>query len=340
MVMKAIRILSPGIVELIEMEKPVPQEGEALLKLLYGGICGSDLNSYRGNNAYLQYPRIPGHEFSAQIVEINGDAGDLKVGDIVTCNPYFNCGECYSCKRKLVNACMSNETMGVQRDGAFSEYIAMPISRIISGRGLDAKTLALIEPFCIGKHGINRAKVQKGDKVLVVGAGTIGVLAAMAAKADGAEVYITDIAAKKLDYAMRFGFAGAILNDSPANFAACVAEITGGNGFDITVECVGLPSTLQNCLDSVCFGGKVVVIGVGKHNIDLDFTVIQKKELNIFGSRNAMTEDFEELIDTVIKQKIRLDEVITNLYDFTDAEQAFADYNSNAADMLKVMFRF
>jgi len=338
--MKAIRILKPGVVELIEMEKPVPREGEALLKLLYGGICGSDLNSYRGNNAYLQYPRIPGHEFSAQIVEINGDGGALKTGDIVTCNPYFNCGGCYSCQRGLVNACMSNETMGVQRDGAFSEYITMPISRIISGKGLDAKTLALIEPFCIGKHGISRAKVQKGDKVLVVGAGTIGVLAAMAAKADGGEVYITDVAPKKLEYAMRFGFAGTILNDSAENFTKRVAEITGGNGFDVTVECVGLPSTFQNCLDSACFGGKVVVIGVGKHNIDLDFTVIQKKELNIFGSRNAMTADFEELIDTVIEQKIQLDEVITNLYDYADAVQAFADYSANAADMLKVMLKF
>ena len=161
--MKAITIVKPGLVEIREIEKPVIGKDEALLKPLFGGICGSDLNSYRGTNAYLTYPRIPGHEFSAEIVEIGENDRGFKPGDIVTANPYFNCGKCYSCRRGLVNACMSNQTMGVQREGGFSEYMAMPISRLIDGKGLDAKTLALIEPFCIGYHGIQRAGVKDGD---------------------------------------------------------------------------------------------------------------------------------------------------------------------------------
>ena len=338
--MKAITIVKPGQVEIREIEKPVIGKDEALLKPLFGGICGSDLNSYRGTNAYLTYPRIPGHEFSAQIVEIGENDRGFKVGDIVTANPYFNCCKCYSCRRGLVNACMSNQTMGVQREGGFSEYMAMPISRLIDGKGLDAKTLALIEPFCIGYHGIQRAGVKDGDKVLVVGAGTIGVLAAIAAKSRGAQVWICDVAPKKLEYALRFGLDGTILNDGPEALTKAVNEITDGNGFDVTVECVGLPSTFQNCLDAACFGGRVAVIGVGKHNIDLDFTIIQKKELNIFGSRNALTRDFEELIDTVKSQNLKLDDVVTNVYDFQDAAQAFEDFHQNAGSMLKVMIKF
>ena len=114
--MKGIVIAGPGKVEIREMEKPAAGKGEALLRPLFGGICGSDLNSYRGTNAYLTYPRIPGHELSAEIAEIGENDRGFRVGDVVTVNPYFNCGTCYSCRRGLVNACMSNQTMGVQRD--------------------------------------------------------------------------------------------------------------------------------------------------------------------------------------------------------------------------------
>ena len=182
--------------------------------------------------------------------------------------------------------------------------------------------------------------MKDGDRVLVVGAGTIAVLAAIAAKSRGAKVWICDVAPKKLEYALRFGLDGTILNDGPEALTKAVDEITDGNGFDVTVECVGLPSTLQNCLDAACFGGRVAVIGVGKHNIDLDFTMIEKKELNIFGSRNALTRDFEELIDTVKTQGLKLDDVVTNVYDFKDAAQAFEDFHQNAGSMLKVMIKF
>lgn len=338
--MKALTIVKPFQVEIRETEKSVPGKDEALLRPLYGGICGSDLNSYRGANAYLTYPRIPGHEFSAQIVEIGENDRGFKAGDIVTANPYFNCGKCLSCRRGLVNACMSNQTMGVQRDGGFSEYLVMPVSRLIDGKGLDPKTLALIEPFCIGYHGVQRASVKAGDRVLVVGAGTIGILAAIAAKARGAKVWICDIAPKKLAFAETFNLDGTILNSSPEAFENAWKELTDGNGFDVTIECVGLPATLQNCLDAACFGGRVSVIGIGKHNIDLDFTIIQKKELNIFGSRNALTKDFEDLTDLVRSRDPGIEKVITNVYAFDQAAQAFEDFHQHADSMLKVMIEF
>lgn len=340
--MKAICIKEPGQVVIQEMEKPVRKPGEALLKLLYGGICGSDLGSYRGANAYVSYPRVPGHEFSAEIIEIDENDKGLKPGMIVTCNPYFNCGHCYSCKRGLVNACTDNQTMGVQREGAFAEYITMPIERIYDGKGLDPKVLALIEPFCISYHGVSRANVQPGERVLVVGAGTIGVLAAVAAKAKGAEVTICDVAPDKLDYAYKtFGLDHKLLNESPEAFEKGVAELTNGDGFDVTIEAVGLPNTFQNCLDAACFGARVVLIGVSKRNIDdFFFTIIQKKELNIYGSRNAMKKDFLELIDLVKGGGVALDKIVTNTYKWTDAPKAFAEFAANAGKMLKVVIDF
>ncbi len=340
--MKAICIEAPGQVVVKEVEKPVRKPGEALLKMLYGGICGSDLGSYRGANAYVSYPRVPGHELAAEIVEIDENDQGLKPGMIVTCNPYFNCGSCYSCKRGLVNACTDNQTMGVQREGGFAEYITMPIERIYDGKGLPAKVLALIEPFCISYHGISRANVQKGERVLVVGAGTIGVLAAVAAKAKGAEVTICDVAEDKLDYAYKtFQLDHKLLNSSPEAFEKGVAELTNGDGYDVTIEAVGLPNTFQNCIDAACFGARVVLIGVSKRNIDdFFFTIIQKKELNVYGSRNAMKKDFLELIDLVKAGGVDLEKIVTNTYKMDEAPKAFEEFAANAGKMLKVVIDF
>ena len=340
--MKAICIEEPGKTVVKEIEMPVRKEGEALLKILYGGICGSDLGSYRGGNPYVQYPRIPGHELAAEIVEIDDNDMGLKKGMIVTCNPYFNCQHCYSCDRGLVNACTDNQTMGVQREGGFSEYITMPIERIYDGKGLSAKTLALIEPFCISYHGVSRANVRAGDRVLVVGAGTIGVLAAVAAKAKGAEVTICDVAPDKLRYAYEtFHLDHQLLNTSNEEFTARVNEYTDGNGYDVTIEAVGMPETFQNCIDAACFGARVVLIGVSKRNLqDFFFTIIQKKELNIYGSRNAMKKDFLELIDLVKSGAVDLEKIVTKTYKLDDAPQAFTDFAANAGKMLKVVIDF
>ena len=339
--MKTILIREPGDVVIEEREKPVRKPGEVLLKVLYGGICGSDLGTFRGTFAYASYPRSPGHEFSGEIVEIDENDRGLKPGMIVTCNPYFNDETCYSCQRGLVNCCEHNETLGAQRDGAFSEYVSIPIERVYDGKGLPAKTLALIEPFCISWHGVSRANVQEGDKVLIVGAGTIGVLAANAAKARGAQVYIADIAKEKLDYAVNtFHLDGAILNTSAEDLEKQIHEITGGNGFDVAIEAVGLPSTFQNCIDAAAYGGRVVLIGVGKKNLDFNFTLIQKKELNLFGSRNALKKDFLKLIDLVKSGKVDLEKIVTNTYKLDDAAKAFQEFSDNAGSMLKVVIDF
>lgn len=350
--MKSILIHEPGKLEIVENPMPVPKEGEALLRILYGGICGSDLGIYRGTMAYAAYPRIPGHEFSAQIVEIGENDRGLKPGMIVTCNPYFNCTKCYSCERGLVNCCESNETMGVQRDGAFSEYITMPIERIYEGKGLTPRQLTLIEPFCISYHGVSRANVKEGDKVLVIGAGTIGVLAAIAAKAKGGEVYIADVAEAKLRYAHEtFGLAGMILNDNPDTFMDKVNAITSDNhGFDVCIEAVGFPSTFQNCIDAAAFGGRVVLIGVGKQNLDFNFTLLQKKELNVFGSRNALKKDFLELIDLVKSGGVDIEKVVMDPdsedptkrseYTLDEAGAAFEEFSKYGGTKLKVVIKF
>jgi len=333
-------ITQPGTVVFSESAMPVPAAGEVLLELLYGGICGSDLSTYRGAFAYVSYPRCPGHEFSARVVTLGPGVTGLEPGRVVTANPYFNCGECHSCRRGSVNACMTNQTMGVQREGAFSRFITLPAERIYDGKGIPARALALVEPFCISLHGVKRAQVQPGERVLVVGAGTIGILAMVTARQRGAQVFVADIAPDKLAFAEKFGAAGTLLNQSPEAFSRQVADLTGGAGFDVAIEAVGLPSTFQNCIDAAAFGARVVLIGVGKTNLDFNFTMIQKKELTVLGSRNALKADFMEAIDFIAGGGFPLESIISAVFPFEAAPEAFRTLDAQAGSLLKVVFEF
>ena len=238
--MKTVFIDKPYEIGIRDTQIPVPRAGEALLQILYCGICGSDVASFTGNQPFTTYPRIPGHEFSARIVTIPENSRGLKSGDIVTANPYFNCGTCYSCTRGHVNCCTDNKTMGVQRDGCFSEYITMPVERIYDGKGLSAKQLALVEPFTISYHALHRAEIHKGDKVLVVGAGPIGLFALIAAKARGAEVTVADILDGRLKKALSFGAAN-VVNSRDKNLYEETMRITGGKVYVKWVKGAGEP---------------------------------------------------------------------------------------------------
>jgi 2-desacetyl-2-hydroxyethyl bacteriochlorophyllide A dehydrogenase len=338
MLVKGICIEEPGQVVYKELPMPKRKQGEALLKLLYGGICGSDLGTYRGTFAYAGYPRIPGHEFSAEIVEIEDNALGLEPGMVVTANPYFNCGTCYSCQRGLVNCCEHNQTMGAQRDGAFCQYITMPIQRLYEGRGISAKHLALVEPFCIGYHGMKKAAIKKKEKVLVIGAGTIGTTAAIWAKHMGAEVHICDRSAEKLDYARGFSFDQYLLSDKelPRN----AETLTRGKGYDVVAEAVGLPETFQSAIDLAAYGGRVIQIGVGKESLSFDFTVLQKKELSVYGARNAVKEDFLAVIEEFRNRTIPFEKLITHVFPFEEGGQAFEAFDKSTGNMLKALIEF
>jgi len=334
--MKTVLIDKPFEIAVTDTEKPVAKEGEALLKVLYGGICGADVSSYTGNQPFTTYPRIPGHEFSAQIVSIPENDKGLKAGDIVTANPYFNCGKCYSCQRGFVNCCTDNQTMGVQRDGAFREYISMPVERIYPGKGLSAKELALVEPFTISYHALHRAKINPGDKVLVVGAGPIGLFALIAAKAQGAEVYVADVLDGRLEKAMHFGATGTI-NTKTSNIQEEAMKITGGNGFDTCVEACGLSVTFLSCIDCVAFAGNIILIGNGKKETTFLHSIFLKKELNVYGSRNSYARDFQAVIDLIASGKVNVLDMVSAVYPIDKADEAFKALVNNDGSLAKVL---
>lgn len=315
---------------------PVPKEGEALLKVLYCGVCGADVASYTGNQPFTTYPRIPGHEFSAEIVSIPENDRGLKPGDIVTANPYFNCGTCYSCQRGFVNCCTDNQTMGVQRDGSFREYIVMPVERIYDGKGLSAKELALVEPFTISYHALHRAPVKQGDKVLVVGAGPIGLFALIAAKAQGAEVYVADVLDGRLEKAMHFGATG-VINSATSDIKEETMKITNGNGFDVCVEACGLSVTFLSCIECAAFAANIILIGNGKKETTFLHSILLKKELNVFGSRNSYASDFKAVIDLIASGEVNVLDMVSAVYPMERADEAFKALAENDGSLSKVL---
>lgn len=334
--MKTVLIEKPFEMKVTDTEMPVPGEGEALLRVLYCGICGADVASYTGNQPFTTYPRIPGHEFSAQIVSIPENDKGLKAGDIVTANPYFNCKKCYSCERGFVNCCTDNQTMGVQRDGSFREYIVMPIERIYDGKGLSAKELALVEPFTISYHALHRAKVGPGDKVLVVGAGPIGLFALIAAKAQGAEVYVADILDGRLEKAIHFGAAGTI-NSAKCDIKEESEKITNGNGFDVCVEACGSSVTFLSCIDCAAFAANIILIGNGKKETTFLHSILLKKELNVFGSRNSYPSDFQAVIDLIASKTVNVLDMVSAVYPADKAVEGFEALVHNDGSLSKVL---
>ena len=312
--MKTVLIEKPGEIKITEAPIPVPGEKEALLKVRYCGICGADVASYTGNQPFTSYPRIPGHEFSAEIVEIGENPQGLKAGDVVTANPYFNCGSCYSCERGFVNCCTDNQTMGVQRDGSFSEYITMPVERLIPGMGLSAKELALIEPFSISYHALSRANIQPTDKVLVVGAGPIGLFALISAKMRGATVYVSDTLEGRLETALEYG-ADGVINVANKDLMEAMEEITGGKGFDVSI----------------------ILIGNGKKETTFLHSILLKKELNVYGSRNSYTKDFKALIQLVAQGRVDVLKMVSRVYPPEEVKEAFEALVNNDGSLKKVL---
>ena len=320
--MKAIVIDKPYEVEIRDVPMPTVGEGEALLRVLYVGICGADVASYTGNQPFTTYPRIPGHEFSAEIIEIPENDKGLKKGDVVTCNPYFNCGKCYSCERGHVNCCTDNRTMGVQRDGAFCEYISMPVERIYPGMGLTAQELALIEPFSISRHAISRAVIHQTDSVLIVGAGPIGLFALLAAKQFAGKIAVADVLNNRLNLAMSYG-ADGVVNTATEDIAKFTEEFTDGRGFDVCIEACGRPETFLMCIDEAAYAANIILIGNGKRETTFLHSIILKKELNIFGSRNAMKQDFLDNIELAASGKVDVMKMVSGVYEMDKAAEAF-----------------
>ena len=338
--MKAIQIVEPSVMKVIELAEPQMGDEEVLLKMEYVGFCGSDLNTFRGANPMVKMPVVPGHEVGATIVSVGKKVpAGLTPGMTVTVNPYTNCGKCASCRNERVNACQNNETLGVQRWGAMREYLCLPWTKVIPVGSLSSRTSALIEPMSVGFHAVNRAQVTDIDIVMVIGCGMVGMGAVVRAAQRGATVIAADIDEEKLTLAREMG-AKYTVNTMSDDVQVCLQEITNGFGPDVVIEAVGSPVTYRMAVDEVAFTGRVVCIGYAKSEVSFQTKYFVQKELDIRGSRNAQPSDFRAVIRYLEKGTCPVDRLISNEVKPEEASAAMQQWAENPGKVFRILVNF
>ena len=335
--MQALLIEQAGRASLHRIPVPAPGPGEVLLRVRTVGFCGSDLNTFRGHNPLVSYPRVPGHEIAATVERVGPDVpdGPLREGAPVTVLPYTACGRCAACRRERANACENNETLGVQRDGALTELIAVPWRKVLHSEGLSLRELALVEPLAVGFHAVARARVDERDVTAVIGCGAVGLGAVAGAARRGSEVVAVDVDDRKLELAVAAGAKHSV-NSRVHSLHSRLLELTAGRGPDVVVEAVGLPETFVAAVDEVAFAGRVVYIGYTKLPVAYDTAKFVKKELDILGSRNATPADFEAVIGMLGASTFPTDRAVTRVVPLADAGGALEAWAADPGAVTRI----
>lgn len=331
--MKAVQVQAPataGLVDIPDLIKPFGND--VLLRVDLVGMCGTDLTTFRGGNPMVTFPRILGHEVAATVV---AGATDLPAGTKVTISPYTHCGSCSSCRRGRFNACQNNQTMGVQRDGAMTEYISLPRERLYTAN-LSSRELCLVEPLTVGAHAAARGRVTAQDTVAVFGCGGIGLGAIASAAFRGANTIAIDMDDRKLEIARKAG-AAHLINTATRDLHNSLAEITSGLGPDVVIEAIGLPLTFRAAVEEVAFTGRVVYIGYTKEPVSYETRLFVQKELDILGSRNALPEDFRAVIRMLESGKFPVEDAVSAIIPPTEAARMLAEWSANPAKFTKII---
>lgn len=335
--MKALVLHKPGEAAIETVADPAATQTGVLLKVRMVGFCGSDLNSFRGLNPLITYPRILGHEIAATVVEDFGSDSRLPAGTDAAISPYTNCGKCSSCRRGRANACQFNQTLGVQRDGALAELIVMPREKLYPAQ-LTPKELCLVEPLTVGFHAVTRGRVTANDTVAIWGCGGVGLGVVAGASSLRARIICIDVDDEKLELARMAGGAQTI-NSRREPVHERLLEMTEGRGPDVAIEAIGTGATFRAAVEEVAFAGRVVYIGYAKEPVSYETRLFVQKELDVLGSRNARPEDFHAVIKLLEARGFPVDQAVSLVVPLDDAPDTLRSWSENPSRFRKIMVR-
>lgn len=313
--MDALVCKEPGSLSLMRRPAPERQPGDVLVRPRRAGICGTDYHIFEGKHPFLQYPRVMGHELAVEVVQAPEDS-DIEPGTIFAVNPYIACGRCVACRRGKPNCCVQVSVLGVHRDGGMAELLAMPVENLIPVPGLTLDQAAMVEFLAIGAHAVRRGGVGPDDRVLVVGAGPIGLGVALFARLSRSQVVIVDRDPQRVEIARRIVDASAFTVDE---LGSARSETISGEGFDVVFDATGSPVAMQEGFDHTTHGGRYVLVSVVKDSITFSDPDFHRKELSLLGSRNATAEDFARVVTAIGDGSAPVDLFITHRTTLADA---------------------
>lgn len=336
---KAILLREPSNVGIELVPYPVKKNNEVLIKVESMGICGSDIGAYRGTNPLVTYPRILGHEIVGTVIESGiGMPDGIGVGDRVVLDPYIYCGHCYPCSIGRTNCCESLKVLGVHINGGMQEIITHPAHQIVKAPDMPIEKLALAEPLTISLHALHRTQVRENEHVVIIGAGAIGLMAALVAKVYGAIPILIDILDQRLEYAKSIGIDFTI-NPSKEDAQQGVYHLTNGRMAEVVIEASGANVSIQNSLKYVSFAGRIGLTGWPKTETPLPTNIITFKELNIYGSRTSKGE-FEEALHLLLTEKIKAEKIISKVIEFDEIPEYVQKLSEFPDEYLKVVAKF
>jgi 2-desacetyl-2-hydroxyethyl bacteriochlorophyllide A dehydrogenase len=332
--MRAIVCSEPGKLVLEERREPIRREGDISVRVRRVGICGTDYHIYEGKHPYLKYPRVMGHELAVEIIEAPAGS-DFVTGEICVVNPYLHCGHCVACRAGKTNCCVNISVLGVHQDGGMTEMLSLRATSLIHARGLTADQCATAEFLAIGAHAVRRGSVSPGEKVLVVGAGPIGLGVALFARLSGGVVALLDRDTARLKVVE---FVSDIATLSPdAEIVGAVHDFTNGDGFDVVFDATGNAQSIEKGFDFVAHGGRYVLVSVVLETIAFADPDFHRKEMSLFGSRNATDEDFERVIAAIRDGQVPVNRLITHRTSLDGAMRDLPRWASEKSGLIKAL---
>jgi len=343
--MKQAEMVKPGQIAVSDVARPAPGKGETLIRVAVSGICGSDVHAWLGEHPFISCPVVPGHEFSGVIAELGPHPsplpkgeGELRVGQKVTVEPNLVCGSCYNCHRGKYNICMKLKVIGCQAPGAMAEYLVVPAAKVVPlPETMSYEEGALVEPLAVAVHAMARGGYPGGKKVVILGAGTIGLLTMQVAKAHGAAAALqVDIVPRRLALARELG-ADCVANAQEQDLASAIREFFGADGADIIYECVGVESTIASAIQVARKGSSIVVAGVFGKKSCVDMALVQDHELELIGTLMYTRTDFEEAIRLITAERVQVLPLVSHRYDLVQAAEAFETAQHGGEGAMKVL---
>lgn len=319
-----------------EVQKPSAGPGEALIRVRWAGICGTDLAIYAGKFPRARPPLIPGHEFSGEIVQVPGEnPSRLKEGDAVVVEPLLPCKTCYACRMGMYNVCENFAIMGVDAPGCFAEFAKAKATNVyLLPSYLSLELAALAEPTAVALRTVQRSGMRVGDSVVVLGGGPIGLLIAELARMGGAlPIIISEISPYRANLARKLGF--EVVVPSKDELEKRVRDLTRGRGADVVFDAVGVPAAASQFTSISRIGGRIAVVGIHKEPTPVDLRELCFHELTITGSRVYRYPDFEKVVDLILKDSDRLSSIITEKMELDRIERGFK--MSNEGKTMKVL---
>lgn len=332
-------MIAPGVIELREVaDLTEVANNEVLLNVKRIGICGSDIHVNNGKHPFTKYPIIQGHEYSGEVVKVGKDVIKVKPGMKATARPQLVCGNCAPCKRGDYNVCQNLRVEGFQANGCAQDYFVVSEDRVLAlPDSLTFDIAATIEPVSVAVHSTGRAGDLTGKNVVITGAGTIGNLVAQCAMTKGAKkVLVTDLSEFRLNKAVESGIE-FISNSRTESFEDAIARVFGDEGFQVGFECAGVEIALQNLVNYIEKGSKIVVVGVYSEFPQVNYGFVGEHELTIIGTLMYKHEDYEEAIRLLDKGVIKTDQLITNHFSFEEYTEAYKFIDKQGDRTLKVM---